>query len=170
MRALPKRPELAEVIPRFHQVEIFPRRLRCRRTPGILSAAWPVARGRRKDAHHARLCSYERAKREREVIMRKWLGSTIGAAAICAIHSEALAQQRYYEWHWQMHPLWWGAWGLAMMLVMALFWFAVIAGLVLGIRWLIGKGKSPTSDRALDILRERYARGEIDKEEFEGKK
>jgi len=82
----------------------------------------------------------------------------------------AWAQERYYEWGWEMHPMWWGAWGLGMMLMMLLFWVLVIVGLVVGIRWLLGQRKESRSDSALEILRQRYARGEINKEEFEAKK
>jgi len=57
-----------------------------------------------------------------------------------------------------------------MMLMMLVFWGLVIAGLVLGIRWLAKQGREDRPDRALDILRERYARGEINKEEFEARK
>ena len=73
---------------------------------------------------------------------------------------------------WGMHPMWgfWGVWGIAMMLFMLLFWGLVIAGVVLGIRWLLGQGRESRSDTALEILRQRYARGEINKEEFETKK
>jgi putative membrane protein len=46
----------------------------------------------------------------------------------------------------------------------------VIAGAVLGIRWLVRQGRDERSDRALDVLRERYARGEIDKDEFDAKR
>jgi putative membrane protein len=55
-------------------------------------------------------------------------------------------------------------------LLMLLFWGAVIVGIVVGIRWLVSQGKVSQSDTALDILRQRYARGEINKEEFEAKK
>jgi putative membrane protein len=79
------------------------------------------------------------------------------------------AQGRMYEWHWEMHPMWWG-WGIGMMAMMFLFWALVIVGLVVGIRWLLGQGKATRSDSALEILRQRYARGEINKEEFESKK
>ncbi len=41
---------------------------------------------------------------------------------------------------------------------------------MLGIRWLITRGREPRSDSTLDILKKRYARGEIDKEEYEAKK
>jgi putative membrane protein len=64
----------------------------------------------------------------------------------------------------------WGVWGIGMGLFMLLFWGAVIVGIVLGIRWLISQGKTSQSDSALEILRQRYARGEINKEEFEAKK
>jgi putative membrane protein len=64
----------------------------------------------------------------------------------------------------------WGAGGLVMMLMMLLFWGLVIAGAVLGIRWLVRQGRDERSDRALDVLRERYARGEIDKDEFDAKR
>lgn len=79
----------------------------------------------------------------------------------------AWAQQRPYDWG--MHYMW-GATGIGMMLMMILFWGLVIVGLVFGIRWLITQGKESQSDSALDILRQRYARGEINKEEFETKK
>jgi putative membrane protein len=82
------------------------------------------------------------------------------------------AQERSYEWRWEMHPMWWmgGAWGIGMMFMMLLFWILVIAGLVLGVRWLVREGKERRTDSALEILRQRYARGEINKEEFEAKK
>jgi putative membrane protein len=83
----------------------------------------------------------------------------------------AFAQERP-EWGWGMHPMWWmgGAWGIGMMFMMFLFWIVMIAALVLGIRWLMSEGRQRRGDSALDILRQRYARGEINKEEFEAKK
>jgi len=84
----------------------------------------------------------------------------------------ALAQERVYEWGWGMHPMWgwWGIWGFGMMLFMFLFWALVIIGIVLGIRWLVRQGRPESSDSALDVLRQRYARGEINREEFEAKR
>lgn len=47
----------------------------------------------------------------------------------------------------------------------------LVAAAVLLVRWLGGSGRGTTPPRsqgpALDILKERFARGEIDKEEFE---
>lgn len=63
-------------------------------------------------------------------------------------------QERAYEWGWGMHPMWWmgGAWGIGMMFMMFLFWILVIAGLVLGVRWLVSEGKERRRDSALGIL------------------
>jgi putative membrane protein len=81
-------------------------------------------------------------------------------------------QERGYEWGWGMHPMGWmgGIWGIGMMFMMLIFWILVIAGLILGVRWLMNESKERRSDSALEILRQRYARGEIDKEEFETKR
>jgi putative membrane protein len=54
--------------------------------------------------------------------------------------------------------------------MMMLFWVLVIVAVVLGIRWALGQGKESRADSALEILRQRYARGEINKEEFESKR
>ena len=54
------------------------------------------------------------------------------------------------------------------------FWVLFLVGLVFFIKWLIrssGSGQvGGGSSRALEILRERYARGELDRVEFEAMK
>jgi putative membrane protein len=88
----------------------------------------------------------------------------------CFLPAAAFAQERPYDWGWGMHPMMWGAWGFGMMLVMILFWGLVIVGIVIGIRWLMSESQQRRGDSAMEILRQRYARGEINKEEFDAKK
>lgn len=69
-----------------------------------------------------------------------------------------------YDWGW-------GAW-FAMSLMMVLFWGLVIAGIVVLVRSLTGsrQGGGPSADSgrasAEGILAERFARGEIDDDEY----
>jgi putative membrane protein len=54
---------------------------------------------------------------------------------------------------------------------MVLWWFLIILGIVVLAKWLFGgSARNSEGDRALTILRERYARGEIDKAEFDARK
>lgn len=68
--------------------------------------------------------------------------------------------------------MWWGGGWFGMILgplIMILVLVAVIAAVVLVVRRVVGSGQDGGAPprKALDILKERYARGEIDKEEFE---
>ena len=66
-----------------------------------------------------------------------------------------------------------GGFGMGLgMLFMLLFWALVIAGIVYLVRALGNgtRGADTGGNRALDILQERYARGEIGHEEYEQKK
>ena len=69
-------------------------------------------------------------------------------------------------WHDMMGGYGWGpGWGYYG-LVHVLWWIFVVVALVALVRWL-GGCHHHRGDSALTLLRERYARGEIDKAEFE---
>lgn len=60
--------------------------------------------------------------------------------------------------------------GMAWMTFCVLFGIILLAGIVLLLVWAVkagGKGRNRTDEVALDILKKRYARGEITREEFE---
>ncbi|MFQ5763669.1 MAG: SHOCT domain-containing protein [Rhodospirillales bacterium] len=98
------------------------------------------------------------------------------AAVFWAVPLAALAQGRgddvYGYGH--MYGVGWGhtIFGFLMMLLVIA---AVVVLVVLLVRWLGGMGHGlpahgPGGRTALDILKERYARGEIDTKEFEERK
>jgi putative membrane protein len=58
-----------------------------------------------------------------------------------------------------------------MMVFMVLGWIVLIAAIVGGVWWFVSRSRAMTSrDSALAVLRERYARGEISKEEYESRR
>ena len=86
---------------------------------------------------------------------------------------EAFAQWgRDYGGYSMMGPGMMGGWGMGWfgIIFMLIFWVMVIVGLVSLIKWLIQTASRDKSEanggRVLDILKERYARGEIDKRKF----
>jgi putative membrane protein len=74
-------------------------------------------------------------------------------------------------WHDHMMWGWGGGWaGMAWYWVLHLLWWAlVIAAVILLVRWGSDERRSrrDIQDSAETILRERYARGEIDQKEFD---
>ena len=104
--------------------------------------------------------------------MRSFLLSTATLLSMLGASSAAWAQQQggpvygpYMMWNG-------GSWMFFGPLMMIVFIAVIVAVVVLMVRWLGGSGHgtaphSPPGKAPLDILKERFARGEIDKEEFE---
>ncbi len=56
---------------------------------------------------------------------------------------------------------------------MWIFWIVLIVGLVFLIKWIVQQnwaGESKPEENSMELLKKRYAKGEIDRQEFEQKK
>lgn len=87
----------------------------------------------------------------------------------------AWAQTAPNPYDYDHHMMWGSGYGMVLGPVFMIFWLAVaIAAIVLLVRWFGGTWGgansppySPSDRTPLDILKGRYARGEIDQKEFE---
>jgi putative membrane protein len=82
--------------------------------------------------------------------------------------SQCGAWRMMHDWN-----MWWGGGGMWFGPLVMIGWLAVIVAIIVGlVRWLGGTGGG--ADRSVrtarDILDERYARGEIDREEYQKRK
>jgi len=94
------------------------------------------------------------------------------AAVWLAPVSAAFAQPGSGPWDHTMPMMGWGGWWMGPVMMILVITLVVLA--IIGLwRLLSGGGSSrsaPASDRALDLLRERFARGEIDDVEYQSRK
>lgn len=100
-----------------------------------------------------------------------WLSTTI---VLIGTGVPALAWAQRDPEFYGPHMMWGGWYGMFMgPLMMILFVAVVVVLVVLAIRWLGSSGHdaaqhtSPPAKAPLDILKERFARGEIDQKEYE---
>ena len=74
---------------------------------------------------------------------------------------------------WRYGLGWWGHQPFMWLgpVLMGLFWIAVVVGIVFLIVHLARRERARSrTDSAMEVLKQRYARGEIGKEEFEAKR
>jgi len=110
-----------------------------------------------------------------KIKIREWmLWCFLASLGFGSWPAAALADYRQYC-GWGPGMMGWGTMGWFGPLGMILFWVLMILVIVLLIRRIrtskgSGREAGPASESALDILKKRYARGEINKEEYLEKK
>lgn len=73
-------------------------------------------------------------------------------------------------WNYGDNSMYWGGFESIFMII---FWVLIIAGIIYFIKWSFDQPRGSSSQRGntpLEILKERYAKGEINKQEFDEKK
>lgn len=114
----------------------------------------------------------------RSLMPSLWIGRTFSLGCLIfflPLTGRALAQWRDYgRWDWGPWTMHWWMIGWMGSILMVVFWVLVIVAIVYFIRWLVSSPRRSlgpqAQDSAMEILRNRYARGDISKEEFEQKK
>lgn len=104
-------------------------------------------------------------------------------SALLVVPTDLVQSSDQTDWYWHMHDGWGHmmglGWGGTMFggIGMLLFWGAIILLVVLLARSFMGGAQTrsmsqsqSSASTALDILQERYAKGEINKEEYEGRR
>ena len=102
--------------------------------------------------------------------MKKLLVALIMVVPFVSFLCYAAAWERSFHWSWEPWGLGAGTFFLIPIFIMIAFWVAVIIGIVYFVKWIIAAGKRyeiKGEETALDILKKRYAKGEISREEFE---
>jgi len=107
-----------------------------------------------------------------KILKAKILMTALGFMAL--FYADPVLAQWGNSQSWQMGSGMMGGWGIGWFggIIMIIFWILILVALVYFIKWLVqNTGRNHTGldrgNRALEILKERYARGEIDKVEFE---
>jgi len=94
-------------------------------------------------------------------------GVIVGLIIVLSIVSGSLWDRGYGTWSGMM-----GGWGW--MWLMPVFWLVVVGLIIWAVVSAVSRSSPPSEprsgDSALDILRQRYARGEISREEYEAKR
>jgi len=121
--------------------------------------------------------SYEMKRKNRVYVPGIAAAFSVAATSAIAQVGEIPSRSSFYD---HGHDMMWGGsqWGGFGMIVGPIFMILIVVGIVAGIIYLLGLSgatgpgsKSHAAhDRALSVLRERYATGEIDSTEFTERK
>lgn len=101
-------------------------------------------------------------------VISVWFGA-LGAATLAFAQPRDWGAGYPMGWHYM-----WGSVGIGMFIFMMVFWVLIIAGIVALVRWIWTGGAAHhrferRESEALEILKARFAKGEIGEEEFQTK-